>query len=191
VKGFFSATIVSEIEDIILSNIIDAVKVEIGSVKAPARTINQKFTYCTNEAGKLIALRNFFKDSFEPPMVIFIEGISKLLYLYEEIKFDFPKISFLHSKMSKTEREDSIKKFRCGETWILICTDLLSRGIDFKNVKTVLNYDCPYNPINYIHKIGRTGRAGKIGKACTFIVDEDIAKLRSLSNMLNEIVTFF
>jgi ATP-dependent RNA helicase DDX52/ROK1 len=121
-------------------------------------------------------------------MIIFVEGISKLNRLYEEIRYDFPKISFLHSKMSKAEREDSIKKFRIGETWILICTDLLSRGIDFKNVKTVLNYDCPYNPINYIHKIGRTGRGGKLGKAFTFIIDDDIKKLRNLSKMLSEIV---
>ena len=88
--------------------------------------------------------------------------------------------------MDKQEREEVVKKFRLGEIWILICTDLLARGIDFKNVKTVLNFDCPYNPINYIHKIGRTGRAGKSGKAFTFVIDDDIGKLRHLSKMLKD-----
>ena len=64
----------------------------------------------------------------------------------------------------------------------------MSRGIDFKNVKSVLNYDCPYNPVNYIHRIGRTGRGGKNGKAFTFVVDEDINKMGKLSNLLKNIV---
>jgi superfamily II DNA/RNA helicase len=68
---------------------------------------------------------------------------------------------------------------------------LLARGIDFKNVKSVLNYDCPYNPVSYIHKIGRTGRAGQTGKAFTFVIDDDIKRLRNLSSMLKNIVKEF
>ena len=60
--------------------------------------------------------------------------------------------------------------------------------IDFKNIKSVLNYDCPYNPINYIHKIGRTGRAGRTGNAYTFIVDEDIPKIKNISKMIKNSV---
>jgi ATP-dependent RNA helicase DDX52/ROK1 len=120
-------------------------------------------------------------------MLIFVEGIHRLNYLYENIKYDMPKTSYLHSKMSKQEREEIIRQFRCGEIWILICTDLLARGIDFKNVKCVLNYDCPYNPVNYIHKIGRTGRAGKLGKSYTFVIDDDIGRLRNLAKMLKDL----
>ena len=40
--------------------------------------------------------------------------------------------------------------------------------------------------MNYIHKIGRTGRAGKSGKAFTFVIDDDISKLRNLSKMLGD-----
>ena len=188
-KGFFSATIVEEIENIIITHILNSVKISIGSSRTPARTIQQKLIYCTNEEGKLIGIRNLIKDGFEPPMLIFVEGIHKLEYLYENIKYDLPKIYYLHSKMSKSEREEIVKKFRCGDIWILICTDLLSRGIDFKNVKSVLNFDCPYNPINYIHKIGRTGRAGREGYSYTFVIDQDIEKLKNLSRMLNEAVS--
>ena len=90
--------------------------------------------------------------------------------------------------MSKQEREEQITKFRIGETWILICSDLLARGVDFKNVKTVINYDCPYRPVNYIHRIGRTGRAGKTGKAITFVIDNDVPKLKGISKMINNMI---
>lgn len=60
----------------------------------------------------------------------------------------------------------------------------MGRGIDFKNVNLVINYDFPNTRINYIHRVGRTGRANQKGKAITFFSDEDRPLLRSLGNML-------
>ena len=71
-----------------------------------------------------------------------------------------------------------------GDLWALICTDLMARGIDFKGVRLVINYDFPNSMINYIHRVGRTGRAGAGGRAITFFTDEDKPLLRSLANVL-------
>ena len=46
----------------------------------------------------------------------------------------------------------------------------ISRGIDFKNVACVLNFDLPTTPKSYTHRIGRTARAGKTGMALSFVV---------------------
>ena len=187
-KAFFSATVLDNIGEIITTHIFDSLKISIGKNNIPARHINQEFIYCTNEEGKLIGIRNLLHEKIEFPILIFVEGRNKLKSIYENIKFEIPKISFIHSKMSKKERENQIEKFREGETWILLCSDLLSRGIDFKNVKTVINFDCPYRPVNYIHRIGRTGRAGKQGRAITFIIDNDVQKLKSISKMINNMI---
>ena len=187
-KAFFSATVLENIGEIITSHIFDSIKISIGKNNIPAKHIYQEFIYCTNEEGKLIGIRNLFHEKIEFPILIFVEGINKLKSIYENIKFETPKISYIHSKMSKKERENQIEKFREGETWILLCSDLLSRGIDFKNVKTVINYDCPYKPVNYIHRIGRTGRAGKQGRAITFIIDNDVGKLKYISKMINNMI---
>ena len=56
-----------------------------------------------------------------------------------------------------------VDKFRAGETWYLVATDLMARGVDFVGVASVLNLDFPSDPIAYIHRIGRTGRAGQSG----------------------------
>ncbi len=37
---------------------------------------------------------------------------------------------------------------------MLICTDLMARGIDFKGVNMVINYDLPQSGVDYIHRIG-------------------------------------
>lgn len=52
-------------------------------------------------------------------------------------------LGFLLKDKNTTERELIIERFRKGEIWVLITTDLLSRGIDFKGVNLVLNYDFP------------------------------------------------
>ena len=47
----------------------------------------------------------------------------------------------------------------------------MSRGIDFKTVNYVVNFDFPQSIVSYIHRIGRTARAGKKGTAITFFTD--------------------
>ncbi len=54
-----------------------------------------------------------------------------------------------------------MKEFRLGKIWVLICTDLMSRGVDFKTVNVVVNFDFPQSVVSYIHRVGRTGRAGR------------------------------
>jgi len=46
----------------------------------------------------------------------------------------------------------------------------VSRGVDFKNVSCVLNFDLPTTAKSYVHRIGRTARSGKSGTAISFVV---------------------
>jgi ATP-dependent RNA helicase DDX42 len=46
---------------------------------------------------------------------------------------------------------------------ILIATDIASRGLDVKDIRTVINYDVAKNIETYVHRIGRTGRMGVQG----------------------------
>ena len=38
--------------------------------------------------------------------------------------------------------------FRSGGIWVLICTELMGRGIDFKGVNLVINYDFPPSAVS-------------------------------------------
>jgi ATP-dependent RNA helicase DDX56/DBP9 len=50
----------------------------------------------------------------------------------------------------------------------------VSRGIDFKNVTCVLNFDLPISSKSYTHRIGRTARAGQTGMALSFVVPTEL-----------------
>ena len=185
-KIFFSATISENLITIINNNYADSIKIRIGSKNLPSKNIIQEFVYCSNEEGKINELKNIFHRQIEFPVLVFIDGISKIKYIYKKIRYECPNIECLFSKMKKKEREEQVNKFRVGDIFILLCSDLLSRGIDFKNAKTIINYDCPYKITNYIHRIGRTGRAGKKGLAITFIEEKDKDNLYYISRLIND-----
>jgi ATP-dependent RNA helicase DDX56/DBP9 len=50
----------------------------------------------------------------------------------------------------------------------------VSRGIDFKNVRAVINFDLPTSSKSYTHRIGRTARAGQTGMALSFVVPSEL-----------------
>ena len=97
--------------------------------------------------------------------------------------------------MTKKEREDAIGRMRRGESWVMISTEVMARGMDFKGVMEVVNYDFPQSVQSYIHRIGmkrsvfrklklnlilgRTGRAGREGKAVTYFTNDDAPFLKS------------
>jgi ATP-dependent RNA helicase DDX52/ROK1 len=126
----------------------------------------------------LFALRQLITSgTFSPPCLIFVQSIIRATALFAELSNLPIKIDVMHSDMPKRRRDEVIQRFRDGETWILICTDVLSRGIDVLGIKLVVNYDFPSGTMSYIHRIGRTGRAGRSGRAVTFWTNDDKGQL--------------
>jgi ATP-dependent RNA helicase DDX52/ROK1 len=90
----------------------------------------------------------------------------------------------IHADRSAAQREAVVNGLRSGKIWVLITTELMARGIDFKGVSLVINYDMPQTTQSYIHRVGRTGRAGRAGKAITFFTDADIEFVRPIANVI-------
>lgn len=186
-KLMFSATIPSKIEQIASSVLIDPIRVIIGHKEAANDSIEQKLVYTGNEEGKLLAIRQLIQESeFKPPIIIFLQSITRAKALYHELLYDNLKIEVLHSEKTQTQRNDIIARFKKGEVWCLICTDVLSRGLDFKKINLVLNYDVPLTAQDYVHRIGRTGRGGKIGKAITLYTNQDSQLIKPILNVMKQ-----
>ncbi|KAJ3572548.1 hypothetical protein NP233_g3004 [Leucocoprinus birnbaumii] len=81
------------------------------------------------------------------------------------------------------ERKSILEQFRAQEIHILICSDLISRGIDISHVSHVVSYDAPIDMRKYVHRVGRTARAGRSGCAWTLVEEQEA---RYFKNMLRE-----
>ncbi|KAG0302575.1 ATP-dependent RNA helicase dbp6 [Dissophora globulifera] len=73
------------------------------------------------------------------------------------------------SDLPKSKRQSILRAFNKGEIHLLICSDLISRGMDLSPVSVVINYDTPVYMKKYIHRVGRTARAGKSGTAYSLV----------------------
>mmetsp|Transcript_14497 Transcript_14497/g.10454 ORF Transcript_14497/g.10454 Transcript_14497/m.10454 type:complete len:109 (+) Transcript_14497:273-599(+) len=107
-----------------------------------------------------MTLRQIVRGGFKPPMIIFLQSKERAKELFHELIYEGVNVNVIHADKKKEERDEIVKQFRLGKIWVLICTDLMSRGIDFKTVNFVLNFDFPTSIVSYIHRVGRTGRAG-------------------------------
>ena len=119
-------------------------------------------------------------------MLIFVQSKQRAKELFHELKFDQVNVDVIHGDKKKQERDEIMQKFRIGDIWVLICTDLMARGIDFKTVNSVLNFDFPTSLVSYIHRVGRTGRAGREGTATTYFTDADLPYVKTIANLMQK-----
>lgn len=185
-RAMFSATLQQNLVKWAQVQMEHVATVIVGGNNKTAKNVDQELIYVGNEAGKLLSLREIIMSGIQVPVLIFVETKEKAKHLANEFLFDNLNIDFIHSERDQKERDSIVSMFREGKIWFLICTDLMGRGIDFKGVNVVINYDCPKTPVSYIHRIGRTGRAGYKGKAITFIADDDRKCLLQIVNVLRK-----
>jgi ATP-dependent RNA helicase DDX52/ROK1 len=186
-KALFSATLPAGVEEIAKSFLIDEVRILVGVKDAAVESVQQELKFVSNEDGKLLGLRNMIREGdVKPPALIFVQSIQRAQELFKELVYDDLHVDVIHGERPKAQREAVIDAFKRGEVWIMICTEVLARGIDFKGVEMVINYDFPQSRESYIHRIGRTGRAGRSGKAVTFFTRDDAPHLRSIVNVMRQ-----
>ncbi|RYC59923.1 hypothetical protein CHU98_g6279 [Xylaria longipes] len=206
----FSATMGAHIEELISNQLstrnagdrtTPLIRLVVGLKDTAVPSISHKLVYCASEQGKLFALRQVLHPQSSSatvphmnlPILVFTQTIERATALHSELKFDFPveaggpsRIAALHSSLSDSARSDIVRRFRSGEIWVLVTTDILMRGLDFRGVSGVVNYDVPTSAAAYVHRVGRTGRAGEQGIACTFYTNDDVAYLKSIANVISQ-----
>ena len=186
-KSMFSATIPSGVEAMAHSIMKDPIRVIIGHKEAASNTIEQKLVFTGNEQGKLLAIRQMILEGeFKPPIIIFLQSITRAKALFHELLYDKLNVDVIHAQRTPKQREEVIKRFKSGDIWVLITTEVISRGVDFKGVNMVINYDVPQSAQAYVHRIGRTGRGGKAGKAVTFFTKEDDQAVKPILNVMKQ-----
>ncbi|KAF9953934.1 RNA-dependent ATPase rok1 [Mortierella alpina] len=185
-KSLFSATLPSGVEALASTFMRSPIRIVIGSKNAATETITQKLVYCGSEEGKLIAIRQLIQGGLKPPVLIFVQSIERAKELFHELIYDGIHVDVIHSERTKAQRDKIVESFRQGKVWVLIATELMARGVDFKGVNLVINYDFPQTVQSYIHRIGRTGRAGRSGEAVTYFTNEDQTYLKSIVNVMRE-----
>jgi len=183
-KAFFSATLHDSIRVLIGSMIHFPIMVTVGQVGTTASTVNQELVFVQDEAGKLYEIKKRISTGIKVPVLIFVQSKQRARQLWKALQKEGYKANAITSDLPGSIRASITKKFREGEIWFLVCTDVMCRGLDFTGVETVINYDFPQSTTSYIHRCGRTGRAGLNGKAITLWTESDMPFMRNIVNII-------
>ncbi|XP_028172276.1 probable ATP-dependent RNA helicase DDX52, partial [Ostrinia furnacalis] len=184
--AMFSATHTPPVAKWCRHNMRGLLNITVGQRNAATNLVEQELLYCGNESGKLVAFRQLVQKGLKPPVLVFVQSKERAKQLFKELIYDGINVDVIHADRTQTQRDNSVRSFRVGRTWVLICTELLGRGIDFRGVRLVVNYDFPPSAIAYVHRIGRAGRAGQKGRAITFFTQDDVVNLRSIASVMKQ-----
>lgn len=132
------------------------------------REANTRFTRLLQLLGEL-----FYEDD-DTRCLVFVERQETADELFKELfKRNYASVS-IHGGREQIDRDEAIRDFKAGVYPIMIATSVAARGLDVKQLKMVINFDCPNHNEDYVHRCGRTGRAGNTGTAITFVMpDQD------------------
>lgn len=147
------------------------------------RGVTQYYAY-VDERQKVHCLNTLFSKLQINQSIIFCNSTSRVELLAKKITELGYSCYYIHAKMLQTHRNRVFHDFRQGKCRNLVCSDLLTRGIDIQAVNVVINFDFPKTAETYLHRIGRSGRFGHLGLAINLITYEDRFNLYKIEQEL-------
>ncbi|MCG8308976.1 MAG: DEAD/DEAH box helicase [Cytophagales bacterium] len=117
-------------------------------------------------------------------ILIFTSTKKKVSEIVRGLKSKNYVVEGISSDLEQAEREEVLLRFRSKQTRVLVATDVLSRGIDIKDINFVVNYDVPGDAEDYVHRIGRTARADTKGVALTLVNEEDMPRFDRIEKLI-------
>jgi len=136
------------------------------------RGITQFYAF-VEEKEKVHCLNTLFSKLQINQSIIFCNSTNRVELLAKKITELGYSCFYSHARMLQSSRNRVFHDFRAGTCRNLVCSDLLTRGIDIQAVNVVINFDFPKNAETYLHRIGRSGRFGHLGLAINLINWDD------------------
>lgn len=182
----FSASVTDQVFGLVNTFLVDPVQISVAGAGMPTNTVKQYFMFAGRDRYKMFTLQQAIIEYGKPPVLVFASTSDRVFTIYKELicYVDWPT-GYLHAGLTKNQRHEIVTKFRTADLWILVCTDVLARGLDFPRIGLVINFDIPSDLTHYIHRIGRAGRQTE-GTAVTLFTERDALLVRSLATAVRD-----
>lgn len=131
-----------------------------------------------------------------------VEGSKKVLvfsfykatlgYLEERLSNCGIRCARVDGSISRQERQLIVNQFKEGAFPVLLCSEVMSEGVDLQFVDCMVNYDLPWNPAKIEQRIGRIDRIGQKSPSITIInfYYEGTIEERIYKRLLNRLKVF-
>jgi superfamily II DNA/RNA helicase len=181
----FSATMPPKIRAMSKHIMKNPVEIALEMSKPPEGVIQA--VYMLSDQQKLPLINSLIADNPEyNSILIFSSTKKKVSEIVRGLRSKNYQVEGISSDLEQKEREEMLLRFRSRKTRVLVATDVLSRGIDIKDINLVINFDTPSDAEDYVHRVGRTARAETTGVAVTLVNKADIPKMHSIERLIGK-----
>ena len=183
----FSATMATEIRKFARTLLKDPVEINLALSK-PAEGVKQS-VYLAFDEQKNGLLKSILEErKAYKRIIIFSSTKEKVGTIVKYLRKNKLQASGISSNLEQDAREEVLRGFKSGRISLLVATDVMSRGIDIKEINMVINYDVPRDAEDYVHRVGRTARANTKGEAVSLINPKDMPKLSKIQNLIGSTI---
>ena len=179
----FSATMAPKIRNLASKVLVNPQEINI-AISKPAEGVLQAAYLIYNQQKNDLICHLIEENPEYNSILVFCstkKAVSELSRVLKRRKLSSEAIS---SNLEQTQREEVLRGFRSKQTRILVATDVMSRGIDIKDINLVINYDVPGDAEDYVHRVGRTARADATGVALTLVNEDDMYKFHQIEQLI-------
>lgn len=179
----FSATMAPKIRKLASQILTEPREINI-AISKPAEGVLQAAYIIYNKQKNDLVAHLIEENPDYQSIIIFCStkrATTELARILKRKKFAAEAIS---SDLDQSERESVLNGFRSKRIRILVATDVMSRGIDIKDINLVINYDVPGDAEDYVHRVGRTARADATGVALTLVNEDDMYKFHQIETLI-------
>ncbi len=181
----FSATMPPRIKTLAAKTLRHPVEITIGLSK-PAEGVLQE-AFLSYETQKTPLIKKLISGNPDAKSIlIFTSTKKKVNEIVRGLRGNGYRVEGISSDLEQNRREEVLRGFRSKQTRALVATDVLSRGIDIKDIDIVINYDVPGDAEDYVHRVGRTARAASTGLAITLINEDDMYKFSRIEALIGK-----
>jgi superfamily II DNA/RNA helicase len=179
----FSATMAPKIRSLASKILKNPSEINI-AVSKPAEGVLQAAYLCYDNQ-KINLINHLISENPDyNSILIFCSTKKKVNELASSMKKNGFQAEGISSDLEQEKREEVLQGFKSRRIRILVATDVLSRGIDIKEINLVINFDVPQDAEDYVHRVGRTARADATGVALTLVNEKDMSYFHRIEQLI-------
>ncbi|QHS71794.1 DEAD-box RNA helicase PRP5 [Saccharomyces paradoxus] len=202
----FSATFPNKLRSFAVRVLQSPISITINSKGLVNENVKQKFKICHSEDEKfdnllqLIHGRSEFVDEVQTEVdgessdveevdakaIIFVSSQQICDFISKKLLNAGIATCTIHAGKPYQERLMNLEKFKREKNSILLCTEVLSRGLNVPEVSVVIIYNAVKTFAQYVHTTGRTARGSRSGTAITLLLHDELSGAYILSKSMRD-----
>ncbi|QLL32682.1 hypothetical protein HG536_0D02040 [Torulaspora globosa] len=198
----FSATFPNKLKNFAMRVLNSPISITINSQNLVNENVTQRFQIFASDDEKYQALVRILdermkneakldpssgvEEQTDDKAIIFVSSQQICDFLGRKLENEGHIIQSIHAGKPYQQRINNLQKFKTMRNSILLCTEVLSRGLNVPEVSLVIIYNAAKTFAQYVHTTGRTARGTHSGDAITLLLNNEISSAFILRKALRE-----